>query len=55
MAPAKTGRANTNKITVIKAAQTNKGIRSQVISSGRILTTVVIKFSEPKIDLAPAK
>lgn len=35
--------------------QTNKGTLSKVIPSARILITVEIKLTEPKIDLAPAK
>lgn len=55
MAPARTGKANSNKITVIKAAHTNNGTRSQESILGRILVTVEIKFNAPKIDLTPAK
>lgn len=39
----------------MKAAQTNRGTRSHVIPSGRMLITVVIKFKDPKIELTPAK
>jgi hypothetical protein len=35
--------------------QTNKGVRSQDIPTVRILIIVVIKFTAPRIDLAPAK
>ena len=34
---------------------TNKGIRSNVIPFDRILITVVIKFTAPKIEEIPAK
>lgn len=55
MAPAKTGRDSNSKIAVINTDQTNKGVRSQVIPVVRILIIVVMKFTAPKIDLAPAK
>jgi hypothetical protein len=35
--------------------QTNKGIRSNVIPFERILITVVIKLTAPKIEEIPAK
>jgi hypothetical protein len=55
IAPANTGRDSNNKIAVIITDQTNKGIRSNVIPSLRILITVVIKFTAPKIEEIPAK
>jgi len=55
IAPASTGRARSNRITVIKAAHTNKGIRSHESILGRILVTVEIKFNAPKIELTPAR
>jgi hypothetical protein len=55
IAPAKTGKDNNNRIAVIITDQTNKGIRSKVIPSDRILITVVIKFTAPKILEIPAK
>jgi len=55
MAPAKTGRDKSNKIAVKKTDQTNKGVWSQVNPGARILIIVVIKFTAPKIELAPAK
>jgi hypothetical protein len=55
IAPAKTGRDNNNKIAVITTDQTNKGIRSKVIPFDRILITVVIKFTAPRIEEIPAK
>jgi len=54
IAPAKTGKDNSNKIAVINTDQTNSGIRSIVIPAARILITVVIKFTAPKIEEAPA-
>jgi hypothetical protein len=35
--------------------QTNKGIRSKVIPFDRILITVVIKLTAPKIEEIPAR
>lgn len=55
MAPANTGRDNSNKIAVINTAHTNKGIWSNVIPYDRMLITVVIKFTAPKIDDTPAR
>jgi hypothetical protein len=55
MAPANTGKDSNNKIAVIKTDQTNRGIRSKVIPSDRMLITVVIKFTAPKIEEIPAK
>jgi len=54
MAPAKTGSDRSSKIAVINTDQTNKGVRSQVIPVVRILIIVVMKFTAPRIDLAPA-
>lgn len=55
IAPANTGNESRSRIAVITTAQTNKGIRSKVIPEGRILITVVIKFTAPKIEEIPAK
>lgn len=55
MAPAKTGKDNKRRIAVRNTDQTNKGVRSHVIPTVRILIIVVIKFTAPKIDEAPAK
>jgi hypothetical protein len=55
MAPAKTGKESKSKIAVITTDQTNKGIRSRVIPFERILITVVIKFTAPRIEEIPAK
>jgi len=55
IAPANTGRDNNNNTAVITTDQTNKGIRSKVIPLDRILITVVIKFTAPKIEEIPAK
>ena len=55
IAPANTGSDNSSKTTVIVTAHTNNGIRSSVNPCHRILITVVIKFTAPKIEDAPAK
>ena len=55
IAPAKTGKDNNSKNTVIKIDQTNSGSRSIVIPGARILNIVVIKFIAPSIDETPAK
>lgn len=55
MAPARTGRDRRSRTTVIATAHTNSGIRSRRNPCHRILITVVIKFTAPRIDEAPAK
>jgi len=55
IAPANTGRDNSSRTTVIVTAHTNRGIRSSRRPCHRILITVVIKLTAPKIDEAPAK
>lgn len=55
IAPAKTGRDNSRRIAVKNTLQTNKGVWSQVIPGARILMIVVMKFTAPKIEEAPAR
>jgi hypothetical protein len=55
IAPANTGNDNNSNKAVITTDQTNNGIRSNVIPVDRILITVVIKFTAPKIEEIPAK
>jgi hypothetical protein len=55
IAPANTGSERSNKIAVKKTDQTNKGVRSHVKPAERMLIIVVIKFTAPRIDEAPAK
>ena len=55
IAPANTGRDKSRRMAVKNTDHTNKGVRSHVIPSTRILIIVVIKFTAPKIDLAPAR
>ena len=50
IAPANTGRDKSKRTTVIVTAHTNKGIRSKWRPCQRILITVVIKFTAPKMD-----
>lgn len=55
IAPARTGRERRRRTAVITTAHTNKGIRSKDIPWGRILITVVMKFTAPRIDEIPAR
>lgn len=55
IAPARTGRDKRRRTAVITTAQTNKGIRSRRNPFERILITVVIKLSAPRIEETPAR
>lgn len=55
IAPAKTGKDSNNRIAVINTDQTNRGIWSIDISGARMLITVEIKLTAPKIEEAPAR
>lgn len=55
MAPAKTGRDKSKRIAVIKTDQTNNGIWSILIPKDRILITVVIKLTAPRMEDTPAR
>lgn len=55
IAPASTGSDSKRRITVITAAQTNRGIRSSRSPFQRILIIVVMKLIAPRIEDAPAK
>lgn len=55
IAPARTGSDSRRRMAVKKTDHTNRGARSQVIPALRILIMVVIKFTAPKIELAPAR
>ena len=55
IAPANTGRDRSSKIAVKNTDHTKRGVRSQVIPAERILIIVVIKFTAPRIDDAPAR
>lgn len=55
IAPANTGSVRRRRTTVIIIDQTNRGIRSSRIPFQRILTIVVIKLIDARIDEAPAR
>lgn len=55
IAPARTGRAKSNKTVVIKTDQGNKDILSICSPVTRILIIVVIKLIAPKIEETPAR
>jgi hypothetical protein len=55
MAPASTGRDKSSKIAVKNTDHTNNGVWSHVKNGVRILMIVVIKFTAPKMEDAPAK
>lgn len=55
IAPASTGKDNSNRTAVIKTAQANSGIRSRIIPKTRRFPRVLMKFTAPRIDLTPAK
>ena len=55
IAPARTGRVNSRRRTVMIVVHTNKGIRSNRIPFQRMLIIVVIKLIAPKIEEIPAK
>jgi len=54
IAPANTGKDNSNKKAVIYTAQTNNGVRFAVIPGARIFVIVTIKLIAPKIEDTPA-
>lgn len=55
IAPARTGKDKRSNKAVMKTAQTNRGSRSIFMPTLRMLITVVMKFTAPKIDETPAK
>lgn len=55
IAPANTGSESSSKIAVKNTDHTNNGVRSQDIPAVRMLIIVVIKFTAPRIDEAPAR
>jgi hypothetical protein len=55
IAPARTGKLNSNKKAVIKIDQTNKGNLFISIPRHRILNIVTIKLIAPAIEDTPAK
>jgi hypothetical protein len=55
IAPASTGKERRRRIAVKKTDQTKRGVWSQERPGVRILIIVVIKFTAPRIEEAPAK
>jgi len=55
MAPAKTGRAKSSKIVVIRTLHANNVTCSSFIENAFILETVIIKFKDLMMEEAPAK
>lgn len=55
IAPASTGRASSSSTAVTRTDHTNNGVRCSVISGFRMFIIVVIKFTAPRIEDAPAK
>lgn len=55
IAPARTGSERSSSTTVIVTAHTNKGMRSSWRPCQRMLITVEIKFTAPKMEDAPAR
>lgn len=55
IAPARTGKDKRRRIAVKKTDQTNNGVWSHDIPGDRILIIVVIKFTAPRIEEAPAR
>lgn len=55
IAPASTGSDNRSNTVVMKTDQTKRFNRSQIIPGARMLITVVIKFTAPKIEEMPAR
>src|SRR5579871_1421165 len=55
MAPPRTGTDSNSRNAVTSIAQMNSGILCRVMPGARMLKMVVMKFSEPRIDDAPAR
>jgi hypothetical protein len=55
MAPARTGRDNSNSTAVIRTDHTNRGIESKFIEDERMFIMVVMKLMAPRMDDAPAR
>lgn len=55
IAPAKTGKANRSRITVMNTDQMNKGMLSRLVLLDRMLIMVVMKLIAPKMEEAPAR
>jgi hypothetical protein len=55
IAPARTGRDRRRRMAVKKTDQTKRGVRSHVRPIARILMIVVMKFTAPRMEEAPAR
>lgn len=55
IAPANTGKESRSSNAVIATDHTSRGIRSNVIPVDRMLITVVMKFTAPRMEDTPAK
>lgn len=55
IAPANTGSERSRRMAVKNTDQTNSGVRSHDIPAERMLIIVVMKFTAPRMDLAPAR
>lgn len=55
MAPARTGRERSSRMTVIKIDHTKRGRRSNRMPGARMLMTVVMKLIAPRIEEMPAR
>jgi len=55
IAPANTGRERRRRMAVRKTAHTNRGSRSMVMPGDRMLITVVIKLTAPRMEETPAR
>jgi hypothetical protein len=55
IAPARTGKDRRRRIVVIRADQIKRVDFAVVFFLGRIFLMVAMKFTDPRIDLTPAK
>lgn len=55
IAPARTGKERRRRMAVKNTDHTKRGVWSQDIPGDRILIIVVMKFTAPRIDEAPAR
>lgn len=55
IAPANTGRDSSRRIAVISTDHTNRGVLSIEDTEVRMFMIVVMKFTAPRIDEAPAR
>ena len=55
IAPASTGKDSSSKMAVIRTDHTKRGVLSREVFEDRMLIMVVIKFTAPRMDEAPAR